>query len=112
MRISRDQRVPRRKCAGKGTRIFGGVRLRAMAQPARRSAAREKAPPLDPAAVTIAYRRERARRRARIERSREQRRALLRFWLALVFLLTAALLLSLTIWNEVVDLFGPLSPFG
>ena len=82
-----------------------------MAQPARRSATREEVPPLDPAAVTVAYRRERARRRARQERTLEQRRARRRFWTALGFLLVAAVLLSLTIWNEVVDLFGPLTPF-
>ena len=82
-----------------------------MAQPARRAATREEAPPVDPTAVAVAYRRERARRRARHERTLEQRRARRRFWFTLGFLLIAAVLLSLTIWNEVVDLFGPLTPF-
>jgi type VI protein secretion system component VasF len=80
-----------------------------MAQPARRSAPREDAP-VDPLAVARAYQRERARRRARIERRRARRRANLRFWLVLATLLLAVVGLSLTIWNEVVDLFGPLSP--
>ncbi len=82
-----------------------------MAQPARRTARREEAPPLDPSAIGVAYRRERARRRARHERTLEQRRARRRFWIALGFLLIASVLLSLTIWNEIVDLFGPLTPF-
>lgn len=63
-------------------------------------------PPLDPAAVDRAYLQERARRRARIERSREQRRAAIRFWLVLLGLLAVTVLLTLTIWREVERLFG------
>lgn len=82
-----------------------------MAEPATRSRARDDAPPLDappldPAAVDRAYLLERARRRARIERSREQRRAAIRFWLVLLGLLAVSVLLTLTTWREVQRLFG------
>jgi hypothetical protein len=78
-----------------------------MAKPARRPAADGEAPPpYDPLAVDRAYLQERARRRARIERTRARRRASLRFWLVLLVLLAATVLLSLTIWREIERLFG------
>lgn len=78
-----------------------------MAEPARRPAAgREAPPPYDPVAVDRAYQQERARRRARIERERAQRRAGLRFWLVLLALLGITVLLSLTVWREIERLFG------
>jgi hypothetical protein len=77
-----------------------------MAEPATRPPAGDDAPPFDPIAVDRAYLQERARRRARIERSRERRRASLRFWLVLLALLAASVLLSLTIWREIERLFG------
>lgn len=77
-----------------------------MAEPATRSPAGDDAPPFDPVAVDRAYLQERARRRARIERNRARRRAALRFWLVLVVLLVASVLLALTIWREVERLFG------
>ena len=77
-----------------------------MAEPATRPSAGEDAPPFDPIAVDRAYLQERARRRARVERSRERRRASLRFWLVLLALLAASVLLSLTIWHEIERLFG------
>ena len=77
-----------------------------MAEPATRPSAGDDAPPFDPIAVDRAYLQERARRRARIERSRERRRASLRFWLVLLALLAASVLLSLTIWREIERLFG------
>lgn len=77
-----------------------------MAEPATRPPAGDDAPPFDPIAVDRAYLHERARRRARIERSRERRRASLRFWLVLLGLLAASVLLSLTIWREIEQLFG------
>jgi predicted nucleic acid-binding Zn ribbon protein len=77
-----------------------------MAEPATRPSAGDDAPPFDPIAVDRAYLHERARRRARMERSRERRRAGLRFWLVLLALLAASVLLSLTIWHEIERLFG------
>ena len=63
-------------------------------------------PPYDPLAVDRAYLQERARRRARVERTRARRQAGVRFWLVLLVLLTATVLLSLTIWREIERLFG------
>jgi hypothetical protein len=77
-----------------------------MAEPATRSRAGDDVPPFDPVAVDRAYLQERARRRARIERSRAQRRASLRFWLVLLTLLAVAVVLTLTTWREVERLFG------
>ena len=93
--------------------IIGAARLGvirdytlSMAEPATRPSAGDDAPPFDPLAVDRAYLQERARRRARVERSRERRRASLRFWLVLLALLAASVLLSLTIWQEIERLFG------
>jgi hypothetical protein len=78
-----------------------------MAEPATRSRAGDDAPPeFDPVAVDRAYLQERARRRARIEHSRERRRAAFRFWIVLLSLLALAVLLLLTTWREVERLFG------
>jgi hypothetical protein len=77
-----------------------------MAEPAMRSQAGDDAPPFDPVAVDRAYLQERARRRARIERSRERRRAALRFWVVLLGLLALSVLLTLSLWREVERLFG------
>jgi hypothetical protein len=81
-----------------------------MAEPAARPRAGDDAPafepPFDPVAVDRAYLQERARRRARIERSRAKRRAALRFWLVLLGLIAVSVVLTLTIWREVERLFG------
>ena len=77
-----------------------------MAEPATDSRAGGDPPPFDPVAVDRAYLQERARRRARIERSRAKRRASLRFWLVLLGLIAISVLLTLTIWREVERLFG------
>jgi hypothetical protein len=78
-----------------------------MAEPATRHPAGDDGPPVfDPVAVDRAYLHERARRRARIERSRERRRASLRFWLVLLVLVAASVLLTITIWREIERLFG------
>jgi hypothetical protein len=82
-----------------------------MAEPATRSSAGDDAPPFDattfdPGAIDRAYLQERARRRARIERSRARRRAGLRFWLVLLGLVAVSVVLTLTIWREVERLFG------
>jgi hypothetical protein len=63
-------------------------------------------PPLDPQAVDRAYRLHRARRRARVERRREKRRAGLRFWLVVLVLVAASLALGILIVQEVQRLFG------
>jgi hypothetical protein len=77
-----------------------------MAEPATRHSAGDDAPVFDPVAVDRAYLQERARRRARIERSRAQRRAAVRFWIVLLGLLALGVLLTLTTWREVERLFG------
>ena len=77
-----------------------------MAEPATRHPAGDDAPVFDPVAVDRAYLQERARRRARIEHSRAQRRAAFRFWVVLLSLLALAVLLLLTTWREVERLFG------
>ena len=77
-----------------------------MAEPATNSRAGEEPPPFDPVAVDRAYLQERARRRARFERSRAKRRASLRFWLVLLGLIAVSVVLTLTIWREVERLFG------
>lgn len=77
-----------------------------MAEPARRAPAGGDAPPFDPVAVDRAYLQERARRRARIERSRARKRAGLRFWLVLVCLVAVSVVLILSTWREIERLFG------
>jgi len=74
-----------------------------VAEAARRS---PDPPTLDPAAVDRAYRLERARRRARVERSRASQRASLRFIVVLVLLLLCALVLAFAVRREVQQLFG------
>lgn len=77
-----------------------------MAQPARRREHAPEAPPVDPFAIQRAYRRERARRRARVEHRREQKLAGLRFVVVLAALFALSIFLTLTIWEEVQRLFG------
>lgn len=76
-----------------------------MAEPARRPPEPD-APSFDRVAVERAYRLQRARRRARVARTREKKRAGLRFLLVLVALLALSIYLSLTVWHEVERLFG------
>ena len=76
-----------------------------MAEPARRPSEPE-APSFDRAAVERAYRLQRARRRARVTRSREMRRAGFRFVLVLAALVALSVYLSLTVWQEIEHLFG------
>jgi hypothetical protein len=59
-----------------------------MAQAARRQHAHEP-PPVDPTAIDRAYRLERAKRRARVERQRARRRAAIRFFVTLLRRLAA-----------------------
>jgi hypothetical protein len=77
-----------------------------MAKPARRQAELDEPPVSDPAAIEHAYRYHRKRRYARIERRREDRLARLRFWLVAAGLLLVALVIGVTIWDQVQRLFG------
>jgi hypothetical protein len=78
-----------------------------MAEPATRHKAGENlSAPFDPVAVDRAYLQERARRRARNERTRARRRASVRFWLVVLVLLAASVVLTVTIWREIERLFG------
>lgn len=61
---------------------------------------------MDPFAVERRLRRERAKRRARIEHRREQRIAGLRFLVLIGALVFLTLFLSLSIWEKIRDLFG------
>lgn len=63
-------------------------------------------PPIDPSAVRDAYRLHRARRKARIEHHRRTKRAGIRFWLVLVVLLVASVVVAVAIWHEIQQLFG------
>lgn len=63
-------------------------------------------PSLDPLAIERNYRRERARRRARIERRSAARRSDVRFWVTLLALMFLAAFLILAAWREIQTLFG------
>jgi hypothetical protein len=77
-----------------------------MAQTARRQARREDSPPVDPEAVARAYELHRARRRARVQRRAESRRAHLRFYVVLAVLLVGVAVIGATIWHQIQQLFG------
>jgi hypothetical protein len=81
-----------------------------MAQAARRTPARpdadEDAPSLDPLAIEHAYRRERHRRRVRLERRSEARRSHVRFWITLFVLIFATAFIVLASWHKVQTMFG------
>jgi len=66
----------------------------------------EDVPFVDHEAVQQTVRFHRARRKARIEHRKRGRRAAIRFWVVLVGLLVAILVLSLTVWHEIQRLFG------
>ncbi len=78
----------------------------AMATPAPKRVDVEANPPIDPWAIPLAVRKERARRYARIEHAAEQRRARVRFWALVMGLLFFTVLLSLTILDQIQALFG------
>lgn len=63
-------------------------------------------PVVDHEAVRDTVRLQRARRKARIEHRKRTRRAGIRFWLVLLLLLVASVVLSVTIWHEIQRLFG------
>ena len=74
-----------------------------MPEPARLE---DDPPSLDPLAIERNYRRERARRRARIERQSAARRSDMRFWIALFVIAFLAAFVILTAWREIQTLFG------
>jgi hypothetical protein len=75
-----------------------------MAEPARKSS--PDVPVYDPGAVSREYRRQRARRHARVQRTRERKAANVRFWLILLGLLALSVYLSIAMWHQVQRLFG------
>jgi hypothetical protein len=77
-----------------------------MAEPATRDLQLDESPIADPGAIERAYRRERAKRRAKVEHRRRAKHAGLRFWVVLWVLLFASVILALTIWAQVQQLFG------
>jgi hypothetical protein len=81
-----------------------------MAEPAHRRSpdvsGRIEAPPVDPTAIDRAYHFYRARRHAKIEHRRATRMAHARFWVFLVILILAVLVLGVTVWGEITRLFG------
>ena len=74
-----------------------------MAEPAP---LQDDTPSLDPLAIERNYRRERARRRAKIERRSEARRSNVRFWVTVLVLLFVTAFAILAAWHEVQTLFG------
>jgi hypothetical protein len=75
-------------------------------RPAQRRRLPAEAPPVDPAAIDRAYRFYRAQRHAKLEHHRETRIARARFWAVLGVLVLASLVLAVTIWDQVSQLFG------
>ncbi len=67
---------------------------------------RDESPALDPDTVRRSYHEHRARRRARVEHRRRSRRAGARFWIVLVLLVAACVVLAMTTWREIGRLFG------
>lgn len=63
-------------------------------------------PPIDPDAVRREYRRHRARRKARVEHRRRAKRAGARFWIVLVLLIAVAVVIALSAWQQIGQLFG------
>ena len=66
----------------------------------------EDAPSLDPRAIEQNYRRERARRRAKVERRSAVKRSNVRFWVTFLVLAFLTAFTILAAWHEVQTLFG------
>jgi hypothetical protein len=66
----------------------------------------DELPSLDPLAIERNYRRERARRRARVERRSASKRSDVRFFVTLLALTFLTAFLLLAAWHEVQTLFG------
>jgi hypothetical protein len=65
-----------------------------------------EAPPLDPDAIRREYTRQRAKRKARAERTRRRKRAGARFWIVLLALVGCAVAIGVVTWQLIGDLFG------
>jgi len=78
-----------------------------MAYPASRVTARdEETPSLDPAEIERAYRRERARRRARVAHREYARNSNARFWVVLAVLSLMTVLIALVAFHQIQQTFG------
>jgi hypothetical protein len=66
----------------------------------------DDSPSLDPLVIERNYQRERARRRARIERRSAAKRSDVRFWVTLLALAFLTAFIILAAWHEVQTLFG------
>lgn len=80
-----------------------------MAQPApttEQPPVLEEEPPLDPEAVSRAYRKHRARRAAKKKRHRDKRWAGVRFWLVLVLVVVVTAVLAARTLGEIERVFG------
>jgi hypothetical protein len=78
-----------------------------MAEPARKTPTLDDDnPSLDPNAIEQNYRRERARRRAKVERRSAVRRSNVRFWVTLLVLAFVTAFAIVAAWHEVQTLFG------
>ena len=66
----------------------------------------DDSPSLDPRAIEQNYRRERARRRAKVERRSAVKRSNVRFWVTLLVLAFLTAFTILAAWHEVQTLFG------
>jgi hypothetical protein len=78
-----------------------------MAEPAGNlPASVEETPSLDPAAIERAYRRERARRRARVAHREYARNSSARFWVMMAVLALITVLIGLAAFHEIQANFG------
>lgn len=66
----------------------------------------DEAPTVDADAVRERYQRQKAVRRAKVERRKQTKRAGARFWLVLLLLVLGCLVLMVTTWREIGQLFG------
>ena len=77
-----------------------------MAQPARTPRRARPTAPVDPHAIERAYRLEKRKRRARLERNPEHKPANLRFYVALASLVILTAVVVVTVMREIERLFG------
>lgn len=77
-----------------------------MGYPAQQTQPEDDKPPIDPTAITRAYKRERASRQMRQERVRARNRAHLRFYVTMLVMLVAVAVIAMLIWQETETLFG------